>query len=113
MSRVPLGILVGVLVAAVIGVGILLAPDEPRPGPMFLATCINGGLLGLVLATALRQSASMIKSIVVGAVLGGLLGLVIALANGFEGASFVAPLSIVEGAIIAAVLKTYGVEEPR
>ena len=113
MSRVPLGIIAGVLLAGLMGLSIFFVPEEPLKGPIYLATSIKGGLLGLMLATALSKKTRWSATLIAGAALGGLMGLVIALAKGFESAPLVIPISLVQGMLLAAILKVIGVDEPR
>lgn len=110
MSRIPLGIISGMIIAALLGSGIFFQPDEPLKTQIFFATTIKGGLMGLMLATVLRSTDSWMKTLLVGLVLGGLMGLVIGLAKGFHSAPYVVPGSAVEGLIFGAILKRWGRE---
>lgn len=112
MNRRLLGIFTGVLIAAVLGVGIFFQPDEPLKTSIFLATMLKGGLMGLMIAALLRRRDGWRKTLLAGAAVGALWGLVIALAKGFSAAPIVVPASAVEALAMAAILKRWGYDEP-
>jgi len=97
-------LLLGALGAA----GIFFVPIEPRPVPIFFAGIIKGGLTGLLLAGTLSGRESWTRTLAAGTLLGGLMGLVVALAKGFAAAPYVAHASLIEGFLLAAVLKAWG-----
>ncbi len=107
-SRRALGALAGILLGALGAAGIFFVPIEPRPVPIFIAGTIKGGLTGLLLAGTFSGRESWMRTLAAGAVLGGLMGLVVALAKGFAAAPYVVHASLIEGLLLAAVLKAWG-----
>lgn len=107
-SRRALGVIAGTLLGALGAAGIFFVPVEPRPLPIFIAGTIKGGLTGLLLAGTFSGRESWALTLAAGALLGGLMGLVVALAKGFAAAPYVVHASLMEGFLLAAVLKGWG-----
>ncbi len=110
MNRKTLGPLIGVLFAAILGTGIFFEPDEPMALKVYLATVLQGGLIGLMLGAVLSKSTNWLRTVVGSAIMGGLMGVTISLAKGLEDAPFAVPFNVVQGLVIAAILKRWGAE---
>ena len=108
MNRKILGPLVGVLLAAVLGWGIFFVPEEPLKLQVYLATILQGGLIGLLVGAVFDKSTAWMSTLIGSAVLAGLMGLTISLAKGLDDAPFAVPFNAVEGLAIAAILKRWG-----
>ena len=108
MNRKILGPLVGVLFAAVLGSGIFFVPEEPLKLQVYLATILEGGLIGLLVGAVFDKSTAWMSTLIGSAVLAGLMGLTISLAKGLDDAPFAVPFNAVEGLVIAAILKRWG-----
>lgn len=106
--RMTLGTVAGIILAAIVGSGILFVPEEPLKVQILIATTIKGGLIGLMLAAVLSGSERWPRTLLVGALLSGLMGVEISLAKGFDDAPFAVPASVVEGLVLAAILKKWG-----
>ena len=110
MNRKTLGPLVGVLFAAILGTGIFFEPDEPMALQVYLATVLQGGLIGLFIGAVFSKSTNWLSTLVGSAILAGLMGVTISLAKGLEDAPFAVPFNVVQGLVIAAILKRWGAE---
>ena len=110
MNRKTLGPLIGVLFAAVLGTGIFFEPEEPMALQVYLATVLQGGLIGLLIGAVFSKSTSWLSTLLGSAILAGLTGVTISLAKGLEDAPFAIPFNVVQGLVIAAILKRWGTE---
>ena len=108
MNRKTLGPLIGLLFAAVLGTGIFFEPDEPMALQVYLATVLEGGLIGLLIGAVFSKSTTWMGTLIGSALLAGLMGVTVSLAKGLEDAPFAVPFNAVEGLVIAAVLKRWG-----
>ncbi len=107
MTRKTLGPLIGVVLAAVLGSGIFFVPEEPLKLQVYLATILQGGLIGLLIGAVFDKSTAWMSTLIGSAVLAGLTGVAVSLAKGFEDAPFAVPFNAVEGLVIAAILKRW------
>ena len=110
MNRKTLGPLLGVVFAGILGTGIFFEPDEPMALQVYLATVLQGGLIGLFIGAVFRKSTSWLSTLFGSAILAGLSGLTISLAKGLEDAPFAIPFNVIQGLVIAAILKRWGAE---
>ena len=110
MNRKTLGPLIGVLFAAVLGTGIFFEPEEPMALQVYLATVLQGALIGLLIGAVISKSTSWMGTPLCSAILAGLSGVTISLAKGLEDAPFAIPFNVVQGLVVAAVLKRWGAE---
>ena len=107
MDRRFLGVVTGVIIPAVVSIGIFFVPEEPLKLQVYLASVLHGALTGLLLGAVLRGSERWLITLVVGTVLGSLMGLTVSLSKGLSGAPFAVPMVAMEGLIVAAVLKRF------
>ena len=110
MNRKTLGPLIGLLFAAVLGAGIFFEPDEPMALQVYLATVLQGGLIGLLIGAVFSKSTGWMGTLLGSAILAGLTGVTVSLAKGLEDAPYAVPFNVVQGLVIAAVLKRWGAE---
>ena len=110
MSRKTRGPLIGLVFAAVLGTGIFFEPDEPMALQVYLATVLNGGLVGLLIGAVFSKSTNWLRTLVGSAILAGLMGVTISLAKGLEDAPFAVPFNVVQGLVVAAILKRWRTE---
>ncbi len=108
MNRKILGPLIGVVFAAVLGSGIVFVPEEPLKLQVYLATILEGGLIGLLIGAVFDKSTVWLSTLIGSAVLAGLMGTAVSLAKGFDDAPFAIPFNAVQGLVIAAILKRWG-----
>lgn len=108
MTRKTLGPLIGFVFAAVLGSGIFFDPGEPLKLQVYLATILEGGLIGLLIGAVFDKSTAWMSTLIGSAMLAGLMGATVSLAKGFEDAPFAIPFDAVEGLVIAAILKRWG-----
>lgn len=108
MTRKTLGPLIGVLFAAVLGTGIFFEPDEPLKLQVYLATVLQGGLIGLLIGAVFDKSTAWMSTLIGSAILAGLMGAAASLAKGFDDAPFAIPFNAVEGLVVAAILRRWG-----
>ncbi len=110
LTRKTRGPLIGLVFAAVLGTGIFFEPDEPMALQVYLATVLQGGLIGLLIGAVFNRSTNWLNTLAGSAILAGLMGVTISLAKGLEDAPFAVPFTAVQGLVIAAILKRWGSE---
>ena len=103
------------MVGFVLGVGIYFDPGEPYPGFVLAATTLRNAMTGLLLTGLADKMATVWRALAIGLVVGGGMGGAVFLAQGGWAtwdARFVIPYGMVEGAVIAVVIRWWARRSP-
>jgi hypothetical protein len=98
--NLPITLIIGALVHALIGAGIFFAEGEPNKVQIFLATILKGLLITLLIGLSLKTSQGMLIGGLYGLLYGSAFGLVVFLA---KGASFRTTPYLLSGSAVQGI----------
>lgn len=104
--NVPIALLIGGVVHALIGTGVFFAADEPHKAAVFVATTIKGFLVALLVGFSLSASHGISVGALYGLLYGFVFGLVVFLAKGatFKTTPYVIVGGVIQGVITGALV---------
>ncbi len=108
------GIIIGALLGALDGVGIIFAPEEPYKWQILIAATLKGALVGLLTAFSLAPTSRWWFGIGTGAFYGLAFALVIYLAKGGPksgDAPYVIPSGIITGGLTGLFIVIWAVKK--